>query len=133
MSYCESLEAAGATVHNFQDFGSYQGTWWAKVTYKGETGFVEGSYGSCSGCDSFQAEFDCDDKQCPEHRYRSEQKDCEDCKQAAEKYAKKMEVFGLRYIDGLILSTEEAIKKASENIKWDEEAKKEVEWIKSNS
>ena len=57
MSYQEALEAAGATVHAFEFFGSYQGDWWAKVTYNGETGWVHGSYGSCSGCDAFEAEF----------------------------------------------------------------------------
>lgn len=57
MGYREAIEAAGATVHVFQEFGSYQGTWLAKVTYKETKGWIEGAYGSCSGCDSFQAEF----------------------------------------------------------------------------
>lgn len=54
MSYRLSLEANGVTVKVFEEFGSYQGTWIAIL----EDGrFVEGSYGSCSGCDAFQAEF----------------------------------------------------------------------------
>lgn len=57
-SYEETLELAGATVHIFQEFGSYQGDWWARVTYNGVTGWVTGSYGSCSGCDAFHGEFD---------------------------------------------------------------------------
>lgn len=38
-------------------FGNYQGTWVAIVEYKGVTGVVQGYYGSCSGCDAFEAEF----------------------------------------------------------------------------
>lgn len=57
MSYQRALEAAGATVHDFTEFGSYQGTWLARVTFNGTTGWIEGSYGSCSGCDAFEAEF----------------------------------------------------------------------------
>lgn len=54
MGYTEALEATGAKVKEYKEFGSYQGTWIAII----EDGrFIEGSYGSCSGCDSFQAEF----------------------------------------------------------------------------
>lgn len=56
MGYLEAMEAAGATVHEFKEFGSYQGTWLALVTYNGNTGWIEDSYGSCSGCDAFEAE-----------------------------------------------------------------------------
>lgn len=58
MGYSEALEKAGCEILDFKEFGSYQGTWLAFVKYNGERGIVEGSYGSCSGCDSFQAEFD---------------------------------------------------------------------------
>lgn len=57
MSYFESLKAAGAEVLAYQSFGDWQGTWIAKVEHKGQTGFVVGAYGSCSGCDAFEAEF----------------------------------------------------------------------------
>lgn len=57
MGYKESLEAAGAKVIDFQDFGDYQGTWLAAVKYKNKLLIIEGSYGSCSGCDSFQGAF----------------------------------------------------------------------------
>jgi len=53
---CEDcLEAAGANVLCFQCFGDYQGDWWAKVEYNGETGWVTGGYGSCAGCDALEA------------------------------------------------------------------------------
>lgn len=35
MSYQEALEAAGAQVELFTEFGSYQGTWIARVNYQG--------------------------------------------------------------------------------------------------
>jgi hypothetical protein len=54
--YQGALEAAGATVHTFDSFGDYQGSWFAKVTFNGVTGWVQGGYGSCSGCDAFEAE-----------------------------------------------------------------------------
>lgn len=58
MGYSESLKAAGAKVFDYWETGDYQGTWYALVEYNGKKGIVEGSYGSCSGCDSFLGEFD---------------------------------------------------------------------------
>lgn len=55
MGYQSALEACGVTVKEFKEFGSYQGTWLAILS---DNRIVEGSYGSCSGCDAFQAEFD---------------------------------------------------------------------------
>jgi hypothetical protein len=53
-----ALIAAGATVHDFERFGSYQGDWLARVTLPdGRTGWIKDYYGSCSGCDAFEAEF----------------------------------------------------------------------------
>jgi len=46
MSYQIALEAAGAKILAFKEFGSYQGDWWAKVTYKNEMGWIKGCYGS---------------------------------------------------------------------------------------
>ena len=54
MSYQEALEAAGARVEAFASFGSYQGDWVAKI---GHDRYIMGAYGSCSGCDAFEAEF----------------------------------------------------------------------------
>lgn len=80
MGYSTALEAAGAEVHAFEHFGDYQGTWLAKVTYNGETGYVEGSYGSCSGCDAFEAEFG--------YSYNDEEKD----------YQERLAEFGRSYL-----------------------------------
>jgi hypothetical protein len=55
--YATALKAAGAEVIEFTSFGSYQGKWMALVDYNGERGIVTGYYGSCSGCDAYEAEF----------------------------------------------------------------------------
>jgi len=57
-SYEGALRAGGANVLTFQQFGSYQGEWYAKVEFDGRTGWVSGSHGSCSGCDAIEADFD---------------------------------------------------------------------------
>lgn len=104
MGYKSALEAAGATIHAFKEFGSYQGEWVAKVTYKGETGWIEGNYGSCSGCDAFQMEFGYDDsdKGCDEHEYETDPAIkllCPDCTDAAAGYAIRLKAFGETYLD----------------------------------
>ena len=58
MSYQECLEAAGAEIIDTKYAGSYQGAWGSICNYNGEKILVVGSYGSCSGCDAFMAEFD---------------------------------------------------------------------------
>lgn len=57
MGYEKALIAAGAVVFDFKQFGDYQGQWIAAVSFNDQFGFVEGAYGSCSGCDAFEAEF----------------------------------------------------------------------------
>lgn len=70
MSYEEALRAAGCEVIEFEEFGSYQGEWLALVEIDGERGVVEGCYGSCSGCDSFQAEFGWNDDERDDYQER---------------------------------------------------------------
>lgn len=70
MSYEAALEAAGCRVIEFKEYGSYQGEWLAVVSVDGEVGVVEGSYGSCSGCDSFQSEFDWKDDERDDYQSR---------------------------------------------------------------
>lgn len=57
MGYAQALEAAGAKVLDTKYAGSYQGTWGSIVEYNGKKGLVTGAFGSCSGCDAFQAKF----------------------------------------------------------------------------
>jgi hypothetical protein len=56
MGYSSALVAAGCEVLEFEEFGDYQGSWYALVKLDNEIGLVEGSYGSCSGCDAFEGE-----------------------------------------------------------------------------
>jgi len=59
MGYKLALEAAGWKVHAFQHFGDYSGTWLAIVSKDaGPREVIRDSYGSCTVCDSFQAEFE---------------------------------------------------------------------------
>lgn len=97
--YVRALEAAGAEILAFEEFGSDQGDWWAKVVYRGQTGWINGSYGSCSGCDAFQSEFGWNADQSPQ----------------------RLAAFGERYLDE-ILTQEAAEAQAAKNITWDLDA-----------
>lgn len=108
MGYSEALEAAGAEVIKFEQFGSYQGNWYALIKYKGKTGFVSGSYGSCGGCDAFEGEFGWNDA------------DNDD----------KLKQFGMSYLDE-VSSYEDTLKKVSKNIEWDSNALEMIAWVKS--
>lgn len=108
MSYSEAMEAAGAEVLEYESFGSYQGDWWALVRYQGQVGWVSGDFGSCSGCDAFDAEFSW-----------------------GEADPDKLAAFGRGYLDAL-LTPDDAVTQASRHIKWDHEAESMVEWIKAS-
>lgn len=84
MSYKSALFAAGAKVLTYESFGSYQGDWLAKVEYNGEIGWVAGSYGSCSHCDAFEAEFG--------YSYEDEGDD----------YQRRLALFGVSYLEGIV-------------------------------
>jgi hypothetical protein len=128
MSYEKALEAAGATLHAFESFGSYQGDWWADVTHNGVRGFVHGSFGSCSHCDAFEAEFDHGERDaCDVHRYDSKP-ECLGCRERKAEYDKKLADFGAGYLDN-VMTAEDAIKSASEYIEWDSEAPAVVAWL----
>lgn len=132
MGYENALKCAGAEVHKFADFGSYQGDWWAKVTYEGNTGWINGSYGSCSGCDAFQSEFDYTSHECDGTRRwpgdSNFNENCEDCQNTKT----RLTAFGKEYLSR-IYTQEEAEKEANRNIDWDSDAKEMVEFIKENA
>jgi len=134
MSYQETLKMAGAEVLTFKKFGSYQGDWWAKVNYQGETGWVHGSFGSCSGCDAFEAEFWAEGHYEDEENYEGyhDYYDLKDgCVKCNELRVKLIE-FGKGYLDGII-NQEDAERIASENLEWDMDAQEMVDFIKSNN
>lgn len=131
MSYKQALEAAGAEVLAFQEFGSYQGEWFALVNYNGEKQWINGWYGSCSGCDAFEAEFGYGAEECDEHRY-NRQDDCEDCKAKSAEYQQKLADFGRTYlVNGM--TQQEIEKQAGQNSDWDGEATAMVEFVKANA
>jgi len=129
MGYIEALEAAGAVVHSDASFGSYQGDWLAFVTYKDQTGLVRGGYGSCSGCDSFAAEFD-DSEGCDEHRWHEQPETCEPCAVARVESKSKLAAFGERYLDS-IEAPDEVIAEFVEQSVWDMSAPEVVAWVKA--
>ena|ERR1700758_3187389 len=118
MGYQTALEAAGAEVHAFQEFGDYQGTWLAKVTYDGETGWIEGSYGSCSGCDAFEAEFD--------YSYGDEDND----------YQERLKLFGESYLTVVTTQDHQVSlyeRQVSDASTWyADEAREMLEFVKAN-
>lgn len=70
MGYSSALVAAGCEVLEFEEFGDYQGSWYALVKLNNEIGLVEGNYGSCSGCDEFEAELGYCDSDKPDYQER---------------------------------------------------------------
>lgn len=123
MGYSEALEAAGAKIIAFQEFGSYQGDWFAFVEYQGKCGWVQGSYGSCSGCDAFESEFSYTPISCSEHEYEDKSGlDCSDCESVLADYKKRLAEFGASYLDGF---------QNQDEIEWDIDAAEELAFVKS--
>lgn len=135
MGYYHALEAAGARVIEFEEFGSYQGDWYALVEYNNEIGWINGSYGSCSGCDSFESEFGygseptsvgvemCDKKT---YKWRkATQKD-------VDAYRERLVSFGKAYLDGLF-TQEDAEANAVRFSDWDGEAAKILAFLKEHT
>lgn len=130
MSYEQAMEAAGAKVLAFEQFGSYQGDWWALVEFQDKRGFVHGYYGSCSGCDAFEGEFGySNDPWCDQHSYRPDA-DCKGCQEAKAKRDEKLAAFGKDYLD-VIVPRETAVVEASKNLEWDGDAQAVVDWLQS--
>lgn len=139
MSYCDAMKMAGATVHEYKEFGSYQGDWLALVTYKGKTGFIHGYYGSCSGCDSFQSQFDFRDHEHPEDDYYTffdalgsnfeHENSCDVCK----KWKEEIIEFGKGLLEEEILSPFMVMEMFKEQSEWDLDAIELIEWVKTTS
>jgi hypothetical protein len=130
MSYQKAMEAAGATVLDFESFGSYQGEWWARVRHEGSEFWVNGSYGSCSGCDAFESEFGYGSHHYHGGRYVDEPETpdtCEDCAALQRKLAD----FGRTYLDQR-LTQAEAEAGAAKYASWDHEAPAMVAWIQAH-
>lgn len=112
--YDKALTAAGVKVLDREEFGSYQGEWWAQVQFpNGEIYYVTGYYGSCSGCDAFAGEFGVFDDEKPDYLHR-------------------LKDFGRDYLENCF-TLDEAIAEASKNIKWDADAAEMVAWLKTKA
>lgn len=111
MGYAEAIEAAGGRIKEFKTFGSYQGTFMALLN---DGRIIEGSYGSCSGCDAFEAEFDYDSEDQPD-------------------YKKRLAEFGAGYLNSAC-PLEQMIdiykKKAEGEYAWDDD-KEILEWLEN--
>ena len=118
MSYKNALTAAGAEVVEFDYFGSYQGDWVALVEYKGERGWVQGSFGSCDHCDAFEEEFGWGFE--------------EDGEETSEQYQARLASFGESYLSGL-QTTEQVAKYFERNVEWDSESEEAAKWIRNTS
>jgi len=130
MGYRESLLKAGAQVLDYQEFGSYQGDWIAFVNFNGKKGFVQSYFGSCSGCDAFQSEFNYNEDKCEEHRWDDDVIECDECKAKKMSYEEKIKNFGLSFLEN-ILNYQEVYASVSENLEWDGNAKEMVDWVES--
>lgn len=103
VSYEQALAAAGAKVLEFKNFGSYQGEWVALIFHDKQFKWVHGYFGSCSGCDAFEAEIgDCDRDDMPA-------------------YQRRLAEFGKSYLENAA-DEEELIKKFTKQGEWDSEA-----------
>lgn len=110
--YTAALEATGVKVLAFERFGSYQGDWWAHIEFPNhELFFITGSFGSCSGCDAFEAEFGWEDDKAPDYFHR-------------------LRNFGLDYLMDC-MTGEQAIAQASKNLEWDSDAGSMVAWLQA--
>lgn len=130
MSYEKALEAAGAKVLMMKRFGSYQGDWFAKVEFQGTIKFLRGSFGSCSVCDAFEAEFGDCKPWCDEH-YAIPNSDCIDCNNAARIYDEKLVLFGREYLEEQY-SFDDMMTFATRNLDWDSDAQEMVDWLNVN-
>ncbi len=105
--YRKALECAGVDVLEYEEFGSYQGDWLARVRFpSGDSYYVSGSYGSCTGCDAFEAEFGYIDNE-PQDQ---------------------LSAFGRCYLTNC-MTYDEARAEASKNLSWDREAQHMVDWL----
>lgn len=129
--YQQALEAAGAKVLQFEQFGSYQGEWFALVEFNGERGWVNGWYGSCSGCDAFEGEFGwSDDEGCEAHRYRRVA-ECANCDAAKADWHRRLVDFGATYL-GTLLTQEQAEAHAGRDLEWDADAVGMLAFVKEH-
>ena len=131
-SYETCLSAAGATVHAIEYMGSYQGIWIADATLPdGRRGFINGYYGSCSGCDALQAELDYNFHVCvgaDDGDYHTEIPGCPTCAENL----RQMQEFGARYFDDL-KTRDETLDELRKDAEWSSDASEAITWIEART
>lgn len=110
MSYKQSLLSTGHTVLEYAEFGDYSGSWYSIVAIKDYSILVGGQFGSCTGCDSFLAEFEYD------------------LEPGTPEYEEKLKSFGLKLLNNP-LSVEVELKQAISDSAWDLDSVKKSEWL----
>jgi len=131
VSYIEAMERAGAAVKDSEYFGSYQGEILAHVEYDGLDGFVAVSYGSCSGCDWYEAEVPYQ-RGCYEHRYDERPDTCDDCARVQANIDSIIVKIGESILDG-IMSADAMIAELSKRAEWDSEARGMIAWVQARA
>jgi hypothetical protein len=134
MGYIGAMTAAGATVHESKSFGDYQGTTIARVTFEGTTGFVVFSFGSCSYCDAWQAEFGYgDEPYCDEHWTDEQALGCEDCATDKAKYTPRFIAFGQSYLKRLATAAE-VLAEYPVDPEWDDPKDRAIrQWVQARA
>lgn len=135
MGYRIALEAAGAEVVEYKEFGSYQGTW---IAFLKDGSFVEGAYGSCSGCDAFHAEFSYGEPYEQNNKYFDESYEeitYEEYLIEKEEYDNRLKRFGEQYLldkqSFTVMLSRYEIKSSNDDLWFSEEEKEIYEWIKT--
>jgi hypothetical protein len=123
------MEAAGACVIEHEKFGSYQGESWALVEFEGKRGWVHYEFGSCGGCDSFEAAH-LDEPYRGDYRYPRESEECFSRRVIA--WKAKLADFGRGYLDH-IMNQEEAEKVASRYAEFDMTADRMISFLKQHA
>lgn len=135
MDYSDALVAGGCEVLEYESFGSYQGDWWAVVLHDGVTKLIHGYFGSCSGCDAIQAEFDYVShdhyvdglrQYFYDFNIKAVDMTCAQCLDIGTRFI----AFGKQYVDDAF-TPEEAVKAATQYSSWDSDAQEVIKWLKS--
>lgn len=142
LTYDGVLEFSGAEILSWARFGSYQGDWCAKVKFKDEEFWLHGYFGSCSVCDSLQAEIEWFPNSYEDYKfwYNSnwhEDPDLSDVHEdlfvkQAEEHIQSVKDFGLRLLNNCREEWESLYKQAKEQSEWDSEGDDMVKFLENN-
>ena len=136
MGYRSAVEATGAIVHEYEQFGDYQGTWGMIVTHEGKRCLIMGAFGSCSGCDAFEAEFGYNDQPREENgkyytnQYGNNEITKDQYDDLISNYNERLSNFGKHYLETVWdkWDIENRLKNISDDEWYDKEIKDLLNW-----